>query len=197
MKAVEEGGVNSLLEKSRCRPNIKNRTAPEIEKAVIEIATNEPTWGQTRVSNELRRKALVISPAGVRSIWLRNNLETMKKCLRALEEKVAKEGLILTESQFKAMEKRKAEKEAHGEIETAHPGYLGSQDTLYIGNLKGVGRIYQQAFVDTYSKVTFVKLYTRTKARHPQTNGIVERFHKTVLEELQGDLSSGFRDCKK
>ena len=50
--------------------------------------------------------------------------------------------------------------EACGEIETAHPGYLGSQDTFYVGNLKGVGRIYQQTFVDTYSKVAFAKLYT-------------------------------------
>jgi len=47
----------------------------------------------------------------------------------------------------------------NGEIETAHPGYLGSQDTFYVGNLKGVGRIYQQTFVDTYSKIAFAKLY--------------------------------------
>ena len=166
----------------------------------------------------------------------------MKKRLNKLEEKVAKEGHILTESQLKAMEKREAEKEAHGEIETERPGYLGSQDTFYVGTLKGVGRIYQQTFVDTYSKMSFAKLYkmktpitvadllndkvlpffdeqdvpvlriltdrgteycgkvdahdyqlflaikdvdhSRTKARHPQTNGIVERFHKTILEEF-------------
>jgi hypothetical protein len=58
----------------------------------------------------------------------------------------------------------KEEKEAHGEIETEHPGYLGSQDTYYVGTLKGVGRIYQQTFVDTYSKVAIVKLYDRKHA---------------------------------
>ena len=47
------------------------------------------------------------------------------------------------------MEKAKEEKEARGEIETLHPGYLGSQDTYYVGNLKGVGRIYQQTFIDS------------------------------------------------
>jgi hypothetical protein len=55
---------------------------------------------------------------------------------------------------------KKQDDVAAGEIETAHPGYLGSQDTFYVGTLKGVGRIYQQTFVDTYSKVAFAKLYT-------------------------------------
>ena len=143
-----------------------------------------------------------------------------------------------------------------------------AQDTFYVGTLKGVGRIYQQTAIDTYSKVAFAKLYdtqtpitaadllndrglpffdepgiavsrvltdrgteycgnpeshdyelylavedidhTRTKARSPQTNGICERFHKTVLEEfyriafrkklyrgideLQADLEAWIRD---
>ena len=131
---------------------------------------------------------------------------------------------------------------AHGEIETAHPGYLGSQDTFYVGTIKGVGRIYQQTFADTYRKVAAAKLYitktpitgadllndrvlplfaeqgmgilrmltdrgteycgkaethdyqlylalndiehTKTRAASPQTNGICERFHKTILQEF-------------
>ena len=89
-----------------------------------------------------------------------NNLESFKKRLKALEEKVAKEGIILSDAQVAALEKKKHDDEACGEIETAHPGYLGSQDTFYVGNLKGVGRIYQQTFIDTYSKIAFCKLYT-------------------------------------
>ncbi|KIC77147.1 hypothetical protein DB41_CX00130 [Neochlamydia sp. TUME1] len=72
--------------------------------------------------------------------------------------------MILTEDQLKALEKAKEEKEAHGEIETANPGYLLSQDTYYVGTIKGVGRIYQQTVIDTYSKVAFVKLYDRKNA---------------------------------
>jgi Integrase core domain len=77
-----------------------------------------------------------------------------------LESKVAAEGILLTDSQIAALERKKLDDEACGEIETHHPGYLGSQDTFYVGNLKGVGRIYQQTFVDTYSKVAFAKPYT-------------------------------------
>jgi transposase InsO family protein len=95
----------------------------------------------------------------VRNIWQRNDLETFKKRLKALESKVAQDGIILTEAQLTALEKAKEEKESHGEIETHHPGYLGSQDTFYVGNMKGVGRIYQQTFIDTYSKISFAKLY--------------------------------------
>ncbi len=100
----------------------------------------------------------------MRSVWLRHDLETFKKRLKALEAKVAQEGVILTESQLAALEKAKQDKEAHGEIESEHPGYLGSQDTYYVGSIKGVGRIYQQTFIDTYSRVAQVKLYTEKTA---------------------------------
>lgn len=103
----------------------------------------------------------MVSPSGVRSIWLRNDLESLKKRLKALEAKVAQDGILLTEEQLQILERAKTEKEAHGEIETEHPGYLISQDTYYVGNIKGVGRIYQQTVIDTYlERVAFAKLYT-------------------------------------
>jgi len=240
--AVDDGGVDALIDRGRRQPNLKNRVDEQTEAAVVAYAIEEPAHGQVRASNELRKRGVFISPSGVRCVWLRHQLARFKDRLRALEEKMAKESLILTESQIQALERKKQEDEACGEIETAHPGYLGAQDTFYVGTLKGVGRIYQQTFIDTYAKVGFAKLYTtktpitaadllndrvlpfyeehqlpllriltdrgteycgkaethdyqlylaindidhtRTKARSPQTNGICERFHKTVLQEF-------------
>ncbi|HAU1996847.1 TPA: IS481 family transposase, partial [Legionella pneumophila] len=240
--AVESGGIDALFDQNRRKPNIKNRVDESVELAVKEYAIAFPAHGQQRTSNELRKQGIFVSPSGVRSIWLRYELANFKDRLKALEAKVTSEGIILTEAQVSALEKKKFDDEACGEIETAHPGYLGSQDTFYVGTLKGVGRIYQQTFVDTYSKVAFAKLYTtkipitsadilndkvlpffeqynlpilriltdrgteycgkvehhdyqlylainnidhtKTKANSPQTNGICERFHKTILQEF-------------
>jgi len=163
-KLYETGGEAALQEISRRKPLPKNRVAPEVEEAVVNIAFENPAFGQLRASNELKKRGIFISPGGVRGVWLRHDLETFKKRLKALEAKAAQENLVLTEEQLAALEKAKQEKEAQGEIETEHPGYLGAQDTFYVGTLKGVGRIYQQTFIDTYSKVAFAKVYNQKSA---------------------------------
>ncbi len=161
--AHDEGGIEALLDANRRKPNIKNRVEQYIEDAVCAYAIEQPAHGQARASNELRKREIFISAGGVRSIWLRHGLACFKDRLKALEEKSAQEGLVYTEAQLQALEKKKLDDEAHGEIETEHPSYLGSQDTFYVGTLKGVGRVYQQTFIDTYSKVAHCKLY-KTKA---------------------------------
>jgi len=238
----DSGGELALAEISRKKPCLKNRVDERIEQAVLMMAFEHPAFGQLRTSNELKKQGMFISSGGVRSVWLRHDLETFDKRLKALSAKVAQEGLILTEDQLQALERAKQEKQSHGEIETEHPGYLGAQDTFYVGTLKGVGRIYQQTFIDTYTRVAACKLYDRknalvaaemlndrvvpffesegipllrvltdrgseyvgnleqheyelylalenidhskTKAKSPQTNGICERFHKTILNEF-------------
>lgn len=160
----DTGGESALQEISRRKPIPKNRVDADIEAAVVQMATDYPAYGQVRICNELRKQNMFISAGGVRSVWLRHGLEKFSKRLTALEARIASEGIILTEAQVIAMERKKDKLEAVGEIETEHPGYLGSQDTYYVGNIKGVGRIYQQTFIDTYSRVAFAKLYTTKHA---------------------------------
>ncbi|WP_186064528.1 helix-turn-helix domain-containing protein, partial [Burkholderia gladioli] len=143
--AVAEGGVDALFDSNRRKPNPKNRVDDATEIAVLAYAIEQPAHGQ--VSNELRRRGIFVSPSGVRSIWLRHELSSFKLRLVALEKQVAEKGIVLSDDQVAALERKQDDDLAHGEIETAHPGYLGSQDTFYVGTIKGVGRIYQQTFV--------------------------------------------------
>lgn len=242
----EKGGEEALIEISRRKPILKNRVPDYVEQAIIDIAVEFPFHGQFRASVDLKKKGIIVSSSGVRSVWVRNDLENFQKRLKALQAKIDQDGLIPTEEQIAALEKIKKEKEAYGEIETYHPGFLGSQDTYLVGNIKGIGNIYQQTFIDTYSRIAIVKLYnsksaitaadilndkiipffeeeniklhriltdrgteycgkvenhayqlylgiedidhTKTRVRRPQTNGICERFHRTIQDECYNIL---------
>lgn len=157
--AIEEEGLEGLLEKSRRAPRIGNRVAPEIEQKVLAYSLEHPTHGQTRAANELKKQGVILSAGGVRSIWLRHDLHIKGLRLKKLEQWATEHANILTESQVQALEQAKVEKEAHGEVESPHPGFLVAQDTCYIGYIKGIGKIYQQTGLDTHSNVGFAKVY--------------------------------------
>src|SRR5215204_1223027 len=105
--AVDDGGVEALFEKNRRKPNPKNRVDEKIEAEVIEYAIDYPAHGQHRTSNELRKKGVFVSGSGVRSIWLRHKLANFRDRLKTLEARVAEKGIVLTESQVIALERKK------------------------------------------------------------------------------------------
>lgn len=162
--ALAEDGVEGLLEKARNKPRINNRVAPAIEERVLSYSLEFPTHGQARTSNELKKEGIIVSPGGIRGIWLRHGLEKRALRLKRLEKWAAEESHILTENQVQALENAKEEKEARGNIESYHPGFLLGQDTFYVGWIKGVGKIYQQTGIDTYTNIGFAKLYTEKTA---------------------------------
>lgn len=238
---IEEEGIDGLMEQSKKERKARNRIPESIEKRILDYALEFPTHGQVRVANELKRQGIEISAGGIRAVWMRYNIQTAALRLKRLEKWSAEENNILTENQIQALEKVKEEKEAHGEIESFHPGFLLGQDTFYVGYIKGVGKIYQQTGIDTFSNVGFAKVYrekialtaadflndkvlpffdaqgmrllrtltdrgteycgklehpyqlflhlndiehSRTKARHPQTNGCTERLNQIILDEF-------------
>jgi transposase InsO family protein len=240
-RAFQTGGLDALLDKAPIPGSTPHKIPSELEREIVDLSTEHPAWGQLRISDEMALREKVVSATTVRNVWIRNKLETRYKRMLALEEKSSTKGFKLSEEQIRLLEKHNPEF-AERHVETLYPGYLLCQDTFYVGTLKGVGRLYMQAVVDTYSSFAFAKLYTSkiaitaadmmndrvlpfflregiainavltdngkefrgkpedhayelflalndiehrfTKVGTPRTNGFVERFNRTVLDEF-------------
>lgn len=240
-RAFQEYGLSGLIDKPPIPGPHPNEISEEMRKRIIDMSLGYPTAGQQRIADQLRLEGISVSPGTVRNVWMKEGMETRYKRLLLLEEKAAAEGFELTEEHIRLLEKANpCFCERH--VESEYPGQLLSQDTFYVGRLKGVGRIYLQAVVDTYGSFGFGKLYTSkrpetavdilydmvlpfyeecqlkiealltdngteykgrpmihlyeifldfndiehrtTKVGNPRTNGFVERFNRTVLDEF-------------
>jgi transposase InsO family protein len=240
-RAFQEFGMSGLIDRPPIPGSHPSELSAEIKNKIIELSLAHPAFGQQRIADELRGQGLNVCPTSVRNVWIKEKLENRYKRLLRLEETSMVEGFTLTETQVRLLEKANPEfRERH--IESDYPGQLLCQDTFYVGRLKGVGRLYLQAVIDSYGSYAFGKLYTskrqetaadiiydrvlpfyeehglnieailtdngteykglvtshlyeifldlndiehrKTKVATPRTNGFVERFNRTILDEF-------------
>jgi len=240
-RAFQERGFEGLADRSPIPKSFPNETPADVREKVIHLSLQHPAWGPVRISDHLRLEGIAVSPSTVRNIWIKENIETKYKRLLRLEEEKNGQDMDLTEEQIRLLEKANPCFRER-KVQSFYPGYLLSQDTFMVGTIKGVGRIYLQAVVDTYGSFAFGKLYTsklpetamdvlydrvlpfyesqgltvehiltdngreycgratihpyqiflelydiqhrRTQVATPRTNGFVERFNRTILDEF-------------
>lgn len=240
-RAFQEQGLQGLVDRPPVPKSFPSETPSDVKEKVISLSVAHPLWGQMRISDQLRLQGVSVSASTVRNIWMKEGLETRYKRILRLEEERAGTEIDLTEEQIRLIEKANPCFRER-KVESLYPGYLLSQDTFMVGTIKGVGRVYLQAVVDTYGSYAFGKLYTskipetaadvlydkvlpfyeehdlvvehiltdngreycgrpmihpyeiflelndirhrRTKVASPRTNGFVERFNRTILDEF-------------
>ncbi|QIZ77442.1 helix-turn-helix domain-containing protein [Ferrimonas lipolytica] len=147
-RQYESAGEIGLRNLSRKKPAMKNRVAPEVEAQVIEIALDYPNYGQARVAELLTARGCVISPSGVRAIWVRHHLATKRNRQLALQNSLEQRsnGDNSLTSELYQIQQDQSQLECH------FPGDVCVQDTYKLGEVGGLGVLYQHTFVDAYSQ---------------------------------------------
>ena len=153
LKRFSKLGYLGLQDKKRAKPKMPNQIKPDKERIILNYIIAYPTHGPRRIANELRQQGITVSEAGVYNVLCRRKLNHRLDRLFYAQDK--SDNPVVTERYLREVAKRKT---AH--IKAYYPGYLFCQDTFYIGTIKGLGRIYQQAGIDVYSNFGFAKVYT-------------------------------------
>lgn len=233
-------GLEGLKDLPPVHKSHPHTTPKETEDRILEVSMKNPMWGCVRLEAQLKLEGISCSSPTIQKILIRHGMGSKYERLLKLEERALEQKIELTAEQVKAIEKANPVwRERH--VESSRPGELLCQDTFYVGHLKGIGKLYLQAVVDTYGSYAFGYLHTqklpehaalvlhndvlpqyaewgigigailtdngreyvgtdahayelylalndiehrKTKVKRPQTNGFVERFNRTVLDEF-------------
>jgi transposase InsO family protein len=239
-RRFELQGLEGLKDLPPIHKSHPQTTLPEVVERIVALSLAHPAWGCVRLSERLKLDGVSVSSPTIQNILIKHGMASKFDRLLKLQEQIATEPFELSAEQIVQIEKvNPCYRERH--IESSRPGELLAQDTFYVGQFKGVGKVYLHSIVDTYGSYAFGFLHTskvpeaavaalhndalpfyqargipvaavltdngrefcgtpthpfelylaltelehrRTKVRHPQTNGFVERFHRTVKEEF-------------
>ncbi len=131
------------------------QTTPQhVVDRILALSLEHPAWGCCRLSAMLKLEGTSVSSPTIQSILAKHGMGTKYDRLLRLEEKAAAEPIELSAEQVALIERANpAFAERH--VESGRPGELLAQDLFYVGHLKGVGKVYLDAVVDTYGSYAF------------------------------------------
>lgn len=177
-EAFERYGREGLAPQLRRRPRMPNQTPPELEAQILAMTREYPTTSYVKIADQLKLIGVPATANQVRGVWLRHGLVKAYDRLLWLEREAAASGGPLTERVAKLLARYQRQQLTDPEqhVDAPTPGYLGCQDTYFVGTLKGVGRIYAQSFVDANCSWAQAKLYL---SKIPMT--AVDLLHDRVL----------------
>ena len=197
-EAYEKLGAEGLAPGIRRKPRMPNQIPPELEKQILDMTAQSPSYSYLRISQQLRLIGIGVAPSAVRAVWQRHGLTLRIQRLLWLEQKSAAEGGVLTERMIRLLQKhrgRTVDPEQH--VEAPYPGYLLCQDTYFVGTIKGVGKIYMQSVVDAHCSLGFARLYlskapiTAADTLHNQVLPFYDE-HGVAVEHLLTDNGREF-----
>lgn len=182
--AFEKYGRDGLAPVARRRPRMPNETPAELEQQILAMTREYPTYSYVKISDQLKLIGVPATANQVRGVWLRRGLVKRYDRLLWLEREAAATGGPLTERVAKLLARYQRQQMTDPEqhVEAPLPGYLGCQDTYFVGTLKGVGRIYAQSFVDAHCSWAQAKLYL---SKIPMT--AVDLLHDRVLPVYEAE----------
>jgi hypothetical protein len=193
------GGEEALKNVNRKRPLLKNRVSPSVESAVHKLALDHPEYGQQKASAILKARNIVVSPSGIRSIWIRHDLETRGKRSQAIRALILQDGLAPNPQQLAVIDNisKSAKPDA---LETGGPGFLCLHGLEPLGNIAGIGPVYLHIFQDVYSRYTFIHLDTdkgSSIAKLFLKGHVLPWFQhqKTPIRKIQSDRTLTFYDA--